>query len=167
MGNCRCCIDKLCYKIVNMKMKYTIWIVTLLLFACNNPKSNNNKSDETTPSNDTVQISEHVEPEKEIAKEFANERFRKVTIEKKEGNKYQVKGQAQIFEATFNWVVEDGHNELKNGFTTTDAGAPEWGKFDFTIEVKKTNEYSTLHIILFEVSAKDGSRQYELPIPLK
>jgi hypothetical protein len=25
-------------------------------------------------------------------------------------------------------VIEDGHNELKTGFTTTDAGAPEWEK---------------------------------------
>ena len=150
-----------------MKMKYTIWLVTLIFFACNEPKSSDSKSDDKLVSNDTVQISEPVEPEKEIAKEFANERFRQVTIEKKEGNKYRVQGQAQIFEANFNWVVEDGHNELKNGFAMTDAGAPEWGKFDFTIEVQKTNEYSTLHIILFEVSAKDGSRQYELPIPLE
>lgn len=146
-----------------MKMKYTIWIITLLFFACNNPKNTDSKSDETFVDNDTVQISEPVEPEKE----FANERFRQVTIEKKEGNKYRVQGQAQVFEANFSWVVEDGHNELKNGSAMTDAGAPEWGKFDFTIEVEKTNEYSTLHIILFEVSAKDGSRKYELPIPLK
>lgn len=144
-----------------------IWIATLLLFACNDPKSTDSKSDETNVANDTIQISKPIEPEKEIAKEFSNERFRQVTIEKKDGNKYLVQGQAQIFEATFNWVVEDGHNELKNGFAMTDAGAPEWGKFDFTIDVQKTNEYSTLHIILFEVSAKDGTRQYELPIPLE
>ena len=150
-----------------MKMKYTIWIATLLLFACNEQKNKDSKTTDTSVFNDTVQISEPIDPEKENATEFANERFRQVTIEKKEGNKYQVKGQAQIFEANFNWVVEDGHNELKNGFATTDAGAPEWGNFDFTIDVQKTNEYSTLHIILFEVSAKDGTRQYELPIPLK
>lgn len=150
-----------------MKIKSTTWILTLLLFACNDPKNTDSKSGDTLVSNDTVQISEPIEPKKEIAKEFANERFRQVTIEKKDGNNYRVQGQAQIFEANFNWVVEDGHNELKNGFAMTDAGAPEWGKFDFEIEVKKTNEYSTLHIILFEVSAKDGSRQYELPIPLE
>jgi hypothetical protein len=34
-------------------------------------------------------------------------------------------------------VIEDGHNELKTGFTTTDAGAPEWGNFDFTIDIEK------------------------------
>jgi hypothetical protein len=54
---------------------------------------------------------------------------------------------------------------LKTGFTTTDAGAPEWGNFDFTIDIEK-RESSTLTLILFEESAKDGSRNYELP-PLK
>ena len=78
-----------------------------------------------------------------------------------------MQGQAQIFEANFNWVVEVGHNELKNGFAMTDAGSPEWGKFDFTIEVQKTNEYSTLLIIMFKVRAKDGRRKNELPIPLE
>ncbi len=150
-----------------MKMKYTIWIITLLFFACKETKSSDTKSDENFVANDTIQTSEPVEPEKEVVNEFANERFRQVTIEKKEEDKYRVQGHAQVFEASINWVVEDGHNELKNGFATTDAGAPKWGKFDFTVEVKKTNEYSTLHIILFEVSAKNGSRQYELPIPLK
>ncbi|MEO6488548.1 MAG: Gmad2 immunoglobulin-like domain-containing protein, partial [Ferruginibacter sp.] len=71
------------------------------------------------------------------------------------------------FEAAFSWVVEDGHEELKKGFHMTDAGAPAWGKFDFTIDVQKKRENSTLTLILFESSAKDGSRQYELPIVLK
>jgi hypothetical protein len=49
----------------------------------------------------------------------------------------------------------------------TDAGAPEWGRFSFTVEAVKKRANSTLHIILFESSAKDGSRQYELPILLE
>ena len=79
---------------------------------------------------------------------------------------FVIRGQGQIFEANFNWVVEDGHNELKKGFEMTDAGAPEWGKFEFTITVQKQRQHSTLTLILFESSAKDGSRQYELPITL-
>ena len=78
-----------------------------------------------------------------------------------------MQGEAQVFEANFGWVVEDGHNELEKGFTTTQAGAPEWGKFNFTVDVQKTDKNATYHIILFEVSAKDGSRQSELPIPLQ
>jgi hypothetical protein len=62
--------------------------------------------------------------------------------------------------------VEDGHDELKKGFQMTDAGAPAWGNFTFNIEVKKKRPNSTLTLILFESSPKDGSRTHELPIPL-
>ncbi|HEX8269096.1 MAG TPA: Gmad2 immunoglobulin-like domain-containing protein [Flavobacterium sp.] len=96
----------------------------------------------------------------------ANERFRNVTVEKLEDNKYKVSGEGQIFEASFGWVVEDGHNELKKGFAMTDAGAPAWGKFNFFIDAAKERENSTLILILFETSAKDGSRVHELPITL-
>ena len=101
------------------------------------------------------------------ASTYSNERFRNVTVLKTAENQYQIKGQGQIFEASFNWIVEDGHNELKKGFTTTDAGAPEWGNFDFTIDVAKERPNSTLTLVLFESSAKDGSAQYELPIALE
>ncbi|MBK7232918.1 MAG: hypothetical protein IPH93_11830 [Saprospiraceae bacterium] len=48
----------------------------------------------------------------------------------------------------------------------TDAGAPEWGNFEFGIHVQKKRANSTLTLVIFESSAKDGSRQNELPIPL-
>ena len=95
-----------------------------------------------------------------------NERFKDVTVEKTGENTYTISGKGQIFEANFNWVIEDGHEELQKGYTMTDAGAPEWGNFSFSVTAPKKNPNSTLHIILFESSAKDGSRQYELPILL-
>jgi hypothetical protein len=100
-------------------------------------------------------------------KVYANERFKDVTVEKLGNDKYHISGKGQIFEARFGWVVEDGHNELATGFEDTDAGAPEWGNFDFTVEVKKAKAGSTLHLVIFETSAKDGSRVYELPVPLE
>ena len=99
-------------------------------------------------------------------KKYWNTRFRNVTIEKSKEGSFVVTGEAQIFEANFGWVVEDGHQELKRGFEMTDAGAPAWGKFKFEIDVEKQRANSTLTLILFESSAKDGSRQHELPIPL-
>lgn len=99
-------------------------------------------------------------------KQYTNERFRKVTAINFGDNDYLIEGEAQIFEANFGWVVEDGHNELASGNEMTDAGAPDWGKFSFTIDVAKARENSTLHLILFESSAKDGSRQHELPVVL-
>ncbi|MEO5599763.1 MAG: Gmad2 immunoglobulin-like domain-containing protein [Cyclobacteriaceae bacterium] len=98
---------------------------------------------------------------------FANTRFKDVTVEKSGANTYTIQGKGQIFEANFSWIVEDGHEELEKGYQMTDAGAPEWGKFKFTIEVQKRRPNSTLTLILFESSAKDGSRQYELPIVLE
>ncbi len=83
-----------------------------------------------------------------------------------EGN-YRITGKAQVFEATFSWVVEDGHNELASGFDMTDAGAPEFGNFDFTVNVTKQRENSTLHLVLFESSPEDGRRTYELPVLLE
>ncbi|HEX8547649.1 MAG TPA: Gmad2 immunoglobulin-like domain-containing protein [Cytophagaceae bacterium] len=97
---------------------------------------------------------------------YSNERFKEVTIEKVGYGKFIVTGKGQIFESSFGWIVEDGHNELMSGFGNTDAGAPEWGSFELRIDVKKERPNSVLHLILFETSAKDGSRQHELPIRL-
>lgn len=99
-------------------------------------------------------------------KVYANKRFKDVTVERVGENKFRIRGKGQIFEASFSWVIEDGHEELKKGYEMTDAGAPEWGNFDFTVEAVKKRPNSTLHLVIYEVSAKDGSRQYELPIKL-
>ena len=99
-------------------------------------------------------------------KVYANARFKEVRVEQTGEHRFRITGQGQIFEASFSWVVEDGHEELKQGFQMTDAGAPAWGNFDFTLEVSKKRPNSTLLLILFESSAKDGSRQHELPVVL-
>ncbi|HVK96515.1 MAG TPA: Gmad2 immunoglobulin-like domain-containing protein [Flavisolibacter sp.] len=166
-----------------MKIVY-VTALFLLLIACNSSETNTSIStDSTVVSNtvdpkidladkasvDTMKKETRVEPvvEKEPAsRTYANERFKDVRVKKVGENKYQVTGKAQVFEAAFSWVVEDGHNELKKGYSMTDAGAPEFGNFNFTVEVAKQRTNSTLHLILFESSAKDGSRQYLLPIPL-
>ena len=109
---------------------------------------------------------EEVKEEARGDKKYSNARFRNVTVEKAGANRFVVSGQGQIFEANFGWVVEDGHRELKSGFEMTDAGAPAWGNFEFVIQVKKQRPNSTLTMILYESSAKDGSRQHELAVPL-
>ena len=97
---------------------------------------------------------------------YGNDRFRDVWVERLGEHTFRIQGEARVFEATVSWVVEDGHVELKEGFVTADAGGPEWGAFDFTIEVEKIRTHSSLTLVLFELSAKDGSHQGELPIPL-
>lgn len=148
-------------------MKYTFLLSLLLLFACKNrDQMKTTESDTSISTPDTVQEVREVEQEVSTFKTYANERFKDVYVEKVGQDSFLVRGQGQIFEANFNWVVEDGHNELKKGFHMTDVGAPEWGKFELPISVQKKQSNSTLILILFESSAKDGSRQHELLIVL-
>lgn len=150
-----------------MNIKTVLILLVFVTIACNKQKETETNNNDTLVSIDSIIVEETVELEKQNLKEFSNERFRKVTMEKVGENKFRLRGEAQVFEATFNWVIEDGHYVFDQGFQTTNAGAPEWGKFDFTVEAKKTDNNSTLHIVLYEASAKDGSHQYELPVTLE
>ena len=140
----------------------------LIIIACNNkePNSSTTPADNTKSMLDTTEADKEVMPDTLLPKSYSNERFRNVTIKRIDNDSFFIRGQGQIFEANFSWIVEDGHEELRNGFQMTDAGAPEWGNFEFGIKIYKTRANSTLTLVLFESSPKDGSRQYELPIIL-
>lgn len=150
-------------------MKLIYPIIALCFLACNEhvEKTKITEVPELTePAVDSVIRNTPTADSIEVVS-YSNARFRNVIVEKTEGNIYSITGEAQIFEANFNWVIEDGHNELQKGFQMTDAGAPEWGAFSFTVTAEKQRPNSTLLLILFESSAKDGSRQHELPITLE
>ena len=132
----------------------------MAFFACNSPEEKN----ETTDQN-SVEESKEEYPKED--KTYSNERFKAVEVEQINENEYRVTGKAQVFEATLSYAVEDGHYELAKGFTTTDAGAPEFGNFEFTFKAEKREPNTTLMLILFEGSPKDGSRTHELFIPLE
>ena len=151
--------------------KLLLLCLTLNFISCNDSGSNDNVSQPI----DSIKDYPDPPPKAEIKEittsdivlqVYSNKRFKDVTVKKTGENEYTIEGKGQIFEASFNYVVEDGHEEIKKGFQTTDAGAPAWGKFKFSIDVPKKRENSTLTLILFEISANDGSRQHELPIPL-
>lgn len=146
-------------------MKQIIFLLFILITSCNKKEKTAEETQELIKMNDTVQRKKAIVSNTSL-KNYSNDRFRNVTVEKVNVDKFRVKGEGQIFEACFNWIVEDGDYELKKGYEMTDAGAPEWGKFDFTVDVAKNRKNSTLTLILFEISAKDGSRQHELPIVL-
>lgn len=156
-------------------MRYIYFLLVITIAGCNSDgrqkdsdtktgnagvKTEADPSDTSDPKTDGAKSSQF------LPKIYSNERFKDVRAEKTGEHTFLVTGKGQIFEANFSWVVEDGHEELKQGFQMTDAGAPEWGNFSFTVDVPKKRPNSTLHLVLFESSAKDGSRQYELPIPL-
>lgn len=150
-----------------MKIKAAFLVLVFLVISCNNKKEENMNNNETQVSVDTIQLEQPKETDNESVKEFSNDRFRKVVVEKLVGNKFRIQGEAQVFEATVNWSVEDGHNVYDEGFTTASIGAPDWGKFDFTFEIKKAEDIEVLNLILYEISAKDGNQTHVLLVPLK
>lgn len=165
-------------------MRYLACLLFLAFAGCKNSSNEKTKNADSISSEKTeMPVSDTLKPDPEAINvqptvdspktkppssesTYSNQRFKDVTVQKTGEHTFRIKGKGQIFEASFGWVVEDGHNELKQGFEMTDAGAPEWGKFNFTVDVKKQRENSTLTLILFETSAKDGSRQHQLPIKL-
>ena len=146
-------------------MKPILFLLFILIISCSKKEKTAQEAQETVKMSDTVHLKKAVTLDTSL-QQYSNERFRNVTVEKVNGATFRVKGEGQIFEASFNWIIEDGHDELKKGYEMTDAGAPEWGKFNFSVDVTKNRENSTLTLILFEISAKDGSCQHELPIVL-
>lgn len=147
-------------------MKFLLLLMLIVLLGCSNNSNQLASNVDTLIIRDTVIIRDTLFAEKRSSAVYSNQRFKNVTVENFAANKYFIKGNGQIFEAAFSWVVEDGHEEIKKGFETTDAGAPEWGRFGFVVEVGKKRPNSTLHLILFETSANDGSRQHQLPLLL-
>lgn len=145
--------------------KIAVAMLFATIISCQSDKKENNEV-ESIQIPDTMKTVD-VEPIKPILKTHSNDIFKDVTVKPTGNNTYNVKGKARVFEATINWSVEDGHFILADGFTTADIGAPEWGNFDFNVTVKPVDVSSSLILILFETSAKDGTHLHELTIKLK
>ncbi len=144
-------------------VKLSFLVVAILLFGCNAPDTSNQTSAGSTKQNN--------QPKKETTevsapKTFSNERFKNVEVSKITEDSFAISGKARVFEAVFNWVLKEGDKEIKSGYKMTEAGAPEWGDFVFGITIPARAD-STLRLVLFESSAKDGSRISELTLPLK
>ncbi|MCC3355560.1 BsuPI-related putative proteinase inhibitor [Bacillus sp. REN16] len=88
-----------------------------------------------------------------------NTAFRKVQVLGENGE-YTVTGEVRVFEATFFYSVEDGHDYvIPETVQNASEGAPAWAPFEIKISIPKdkipTNGALILH--LYERSAKDGS----------
>ena len=82
-------------------------------------------------------------------------------------NNLVVRGLARVFEATIQYEFEDGHYLFDKGFVTASEGAPGWGEFEIVLDLEGvSNYYGTGTVILYEESAKDGSRLHEIHIPV-
>jgi hypothetical protein len=95
------------------------------LVACNynEEKRKSTKADSINNIPETTRVAKEAKPEPYYPKHTLINVFKNVTVERIGKDKFLVRGQGQIFEANFSWIVEDGHVELKKGFQMTDAGA--------------------------------------------
>ncbi len=75
-----------------------------------------------------------------------------------------VTGLARVFEATINYALETEAGEvLDEGFMTATAGGPAWGEFNILInDIPEKAHY----LAIFSISAKDGTRQFEIKLEL-
>jgi len=103
-----------------------------------------------------------------VTRTLANEAFRNILVSGSQGV-YTIAGEARVFEGHLHYEVEDGHFILQEGSATASEGAPGWGIFKIDIQIPEEDlpEYATVTLVLFEISAKDGSRINELSVPLE
>lgn len=91
--------------------------------------------------------------------EEGNTAFRNVQVLGENGE-YTVTGEVRVFEATFFYAVEDGHDYVvPETVQMASEGAPSWAPFEIKLSISKdklpVNGALILH--LYERSAKDGS----------
>ncbi|MYL32260.1 hypothetical protein GLW08_05750 [Pontibacillus yanchengensis] len=113
------------------------------------PNKINGKTIEAKPFQQTVEF--------EVVSE--DQAFRNINVEGSNGE-YTVTGEARVFEGSFLYNVEDGHNVLVNETAVqANQGGPNWGKFDFDVSIAKDKLPSngTLTMMMYTKSAKDGS----------
>ena len=76
----------------------------------------------------------------------------------------ELSGLARVFEANLNYTFETEEREvLAEDFTTAAIAGPDWG--EFSIEYDEIPENAD-YLVVFSISAKDGSRQDEVRLEL-
>jgi hypothetical protein len=80
---------------------------------------------------------------------------------------FEVTGTANTFEATFNYELKDSSGKvLSKDFVTATSGSGTRGTFRFTVSYE-IDEPQDGTLVVFELSAEDGSRIHEYEIPLQ
>ena len=104
-------------------MKVFIFFL-LLLCACSDAANNKESSADSAvvappeakpvqvqpEAEDTSGIKNHIE----ISSAYSNARFKDVRVQRTGDHEFLITGKGQIFEANFNWVIEDGQEEVIN-----------------------------------------------------
>ena len=84
------------------------------------------------------------------------------------GNPLHATGTANTFEATFQYdVVEPEGRIVDSHFVTATSGSGQRGTFDFTTKPYETSRPGLGELVVYELSAKDGSRIHIVEIPVR
>jgi germination protein M len=80
---------------------------------------------------------------------------------------FEARGTANTFEATFNYELKDADGRvLKKSFVTATSGSGTRGTFEFKVPYE-VDQPQDGQLVVFELSAADGSRINESEIPLR
>jgi uncharacterized protein YceK len=118
-------------------------------------------------NNKKVKSNLNIEEKIEVPEE--NTAFRNIEVIGKNGE-YTVSGEARVFEATFFYTVDDGHDYIiDETLVKAKEGAPTWSPFEITISILEGNlpDNGVLNINIYERSAKDGSKSNLYYMPLQ
>lgn len=150
-------------------LKYVTWIGTVLLSigilsACG---ENMEPTTQVTPKE--VGTKTQAKTEDTAKYLYENDAFRIEAVEVQEGGKtVTVRGQASVYESNVLYSVEDGHYILDKGYTMASNVAPNWGAFEFTVQIKDKMPANNLYVImLYEEDVNDGSWNHTLEIPIE
>lgn len=103
------------------------------------------------------------------AEQKENNAFRNVKVSGENGD-YIITGEARVFEATFFYSVEDGHDVLiPETVVHAKEGAPSWSPFELRISIPKEKfpKNGTITANIYERSANDDSIVNQVSVPLQ
>ncbi|MEH7223542.1 Gmad2 immunoglobulin-like domain-containing protein [Bacillus sp. JJ1566] len=131
-------------------------------------ENNNNEATQKEENNEVDETEQNTENEVTPTNEekvYTNKIFKDVKVSNTD-NQIVITGKAQVFEGVFDYALYDGDEKLLEDHYQT-VGAPSWGDFEIPIDknvyAQSKNE---VRLELFVYSAKDGSKEDILTIPL-
>jgi hypothetical protein len=115
-------------------------------------------AEDSVSDNETQSDSTSNQDETVFEEPTENEAFR-ITEVSGENGTYVVKGEARVFEGTFQYAVTEGHFYYMTETVQLAQGAPEWAPFEITVEIEedKLPKNGKVMMELYEESAEDGS----------
>lgn len=151
-------------------MKYLL-VLFIFFFSCkpSSDKSSQHNSDSEislldTPTQ-TIEFSKN-DSVSFRSSTYSNKSFQNVIVSETGNGYFEINGESRVPEATFYYFLRQGKDESDDEFVTANSAAPNWGKFNFSINASVFKNNIPLYLVMYESSPIDGSRVNELAIRL-